>query len=261
MMLTARGGQRPRRAHRETEIRTAAHLLREHDDATRDRRAPHARDREELNEAGEVVALADELALDLELRVDVVQVARGLQARVPEPAQARERVRVPALLDVPPRRLRTEVDAEHERHRGDERAPELQPPRVLARVREDQVRARPAGHRVASARLRRARVRAEGGTHRKIPKAVQSCQVITSAPRIVAGLFSAAKMGTDEPFAPMPIPSRMRVTWTVVYQHAQCSPGSAARTKSCCQDCENAEPITEKRQKMPAKKIAPRRPK
>jgi hypothetical protein len=47
---------------------------------------------------------------------------------------------------------------------------------------------------------------------RKIPKAVHNCHVITSAPRIVAGAFSAANIGTVAPLHPIPIPRSNRVT-------------------------------------------------
>jgi hypothetical protein len=60
---------------------------------------------------------------------------------------------------------------------------------------------------------------------------------MTRAPRILAGEFSAAKIGTDEPFKPIPIPIKRRVM------------------KSCCHDCETAPPMGVKRQKMALMKI------
>jgi hypothetical protein len=72
---------------------------------------------------------------------------------------------------------------------------------------------------------------------RKIPKAVHICHDITSAPRILAGEFSAAKIGTDEPFNPIPIPINKRVM------------------NSCSHDCETAPPMGVKRQKMALMKI------
>lgn len=75
-----------------------------------------------------------------------------------------------------------------------------------------------------------------------IPSAVYICQLITSAPRILAGALSAAKTGTVEAFSPMPSPMRMRVT------------------SSCTQFCERAEPMTGKRQSMAEAKIVMRRP-
>ena len=41
---------------------------------------------------------------------------------------------------------------------------------------------------------------------RKMPNAVQNCHVMVSAPRILAGEFSAASIGTVDPFAPIPRP-------------------------------------------------------
>jgi len=60
---------------------------------------------------------------------------------------------------------------------------------------------------------------------------------MTRAPRILAGEFSAAKMGTEEPFRPIPIPMSRRVM------------------KSCSQDCETAPPIGVRRQNMALMKI------
>lgn len=77
---------------------------------------------------------------------------------------------------------------------------------------------------------------------RKMPKAVHICQDMTRAPRILAGLFSAAKMGTEAPFRPMPMPIKMRVM------------------KSCSQVCVKAPPIGVMRQKIAETKMVPRRP-
>lgn len=46
---------------------------------------------------------------------------------------------------------------------------------------------------------------------RKMPNAVHICQDMTRAPRILAGEFSAAKMGTELPFRPIPTPMSRRV--------------------------------------------------
>ena len=59
---------------------------------------------------------------------------------------------------------------------------------------------------------------------------------------MIAGQFSAAKIGTVEALVPMPIPIRIRVT------------------RSCCQVWLRPDPMTEKRQKIPAMKIVARRP-
>jgi hypothetical protein len=64
-----------------------------------------------------------------------------------------------------------------------------------------------------------------------------TCQLITKPPLIEAGTFSAEKIGTVEALLPMPTPNSRRVT------------------KSCCQFWVNADPMTEKQQKMAEKKI------
>lgn len=55
-----------------------------------------------------------------------------------------------------------------------------------------------------------------------MPNAVQSCQVMTSAPRILAGAFSAAKTGTVTSLRPIPIPSKIRqaTNWPQCCVHA-----------------------------------------
>ena len=65
---------------------------------------------------------------------------------------------------------------------------------------------------------------------------------MTKLPRMRAGEFSAAKMGTVDPFAPIPIPSRRRVM------------------KSSFQVWVKAPPMTGKKQKIAEKKMVPRRP-
>lgn len=58
-------------------------------------------------------------------------------------------------------------------------------------------------------------------------------QDMTRPPRTLAGQFSAQKIGTVEALQPMPMPRSNRVT------------------RSCCQFCVTAEPITENKQNMP----------
>ena len=60
----------------------AAHLLGEHDDPGGEGGAPDARDGEEFDEAGDVVAVADDGGFFDDLRVDVVEVAGGLEGGV-----------------------------------------------------------------------------------------------------------------------------------------------------------------------------------
>jgi hypothetical protein len=85
----------------------AAHLLRDHHDPAGERRAAHARDGEELDEALVVVrAVEDRVLLD-ELAVHVVEVARGLQLAVAQAAERLEGVDVAVLLHIPARRFCT----------------------------------------------------------------------------------------------------------------------------------------------------------
>jgi hypothetical protein len=65
---------------------------------------------------------------------------------------------------------------------------------------------------------------------------------MTRPPRIDAGVFSAAKTGTVDAFAPMPMPSKRR------------------QMSSWYQVCAQAEPITGRIQKMAQMKMVPRRP-
>lgn len=79
-------------------------------------------------------------------------------------------------------------------------------------------------------------------THRKMPNATQSCQLMTKLPRKKAGEFSAANTGTVDALLPIPIPSRQR------------------QKKSWTQFFVNAAPITEAKQNTAEKNIVPLRP-
>jgi len=65
---------------------------------------------------------------------------------------------------------------------------------------------------------------------------------MTSAPRMTAGAFSAAKIGTQAPFKPIPMPIRIRVM------------------KSCSHVRVMPPPIGVSKQKIAEMKIVPRRP-
>lgn len=65
---------------------------------------------------------------------------------------------------------------------------------------------------------------------KKIPNAVQSCQLMTNAPRIAAGEFSAAKMGTVTPFAPMPNPRMSLTTKRVCHEWVKAEPRGVAKS-------------------------------
>jgi len=78
---------------------------------------------------------------------------------------------------------------------------------------------------------------------KNIPKAVQNCQVMVRAPRILAGEFSAARTGTVAPLAPIPIPMTRRTT------------------KRVSHECVKAEAIGVAIKIRAVMKIVPRRPK
>jgi len=107
----------------------AAHLLGDHHDKDSARGATDARDAKQVDEAGDVVGLADDGRFDGELGVDVVDVAGGLDRVVAQAQQRAHRVAVPVLLDVPARRLWAEVDKQQQGHGGDEGTGELVAPR------------------------------------------------------------------------------------------------------------------------------------
>lgn len=124
---------------------TTAHLLRNHDNTSRPSRTPHPRNGEELKTTREDAAvdaqarLLDQHFLLLQQTVHVVQVTARLQRRVAQPQQRPPRLRVPALLHVPARRLRAEPDAENDGHSGDEGRAELQAPRDVARLADGEI--------------------------------------------------------------------------------------------------------------------------
>jgi hypothetical protein len=117
----------------------AAHLLGDHDDEGGEGCAADTRDGEELDGASDVVARADDFVLDLDLSVDVVEVAGGLEFSVAQTQQRLVCLAHLAISDVPAGRLRAEVYADKKRNGGDEGRAELQSPRDVARVHHCQV--------------------------------------------------------------------------------------------------------------------------
>ena len=95
-----------------------AHLLSQHDGEGSTRCTSDAGNGEKFDEAGNVVALANDICLLLNLRVDVVQITSGLKRSVAETAERSESVGVAALFDVPPRRLGAEVNTDEQRKCG-----------------------------------------------------------------------------------------------------------------------------------------------
>jgi hypothetical protein len=93
-------------------------LLGNHDGKSGEGRAANAGDGEELDEAFRVCAVAEELDFELELGVNVEDVARDLQRVIAELGHRLPGLSVPVLFHVPAGRLGAEVD---EAHQGDGR--------------------------------------------------------------------------------------------------------------------------------------------
>ena len=78
------------------------HLLGDHDNETGKCGPPHARNGEELSKACEIVGLAHNAGLNLQLTVDVVEVTGGLDLVMAETQEGLVRLFVAILLHVPP---------------------------------------------------------------------------------------------------------------------------------------------------------------
>src|SRR3569833_66535 len=206
--------------------RTAAHLLRNHDDTSSPCGAPDPRHREELDKAGEdarvclKTGLLDENLLLLEQDVDVVQVASSLQLRGPQAEERSPGLGVLLLLEKPSRTLGAHEDEEHQGDGGDEGGCELETPGDVARLPHGQVGA--GSHEdtwenpdsvsklfflpQVARRMAAAQLPGAGTTCKSSPKAVHSCHDITMVPRMDVGVFSVENTGTVTSFRPIPIP-------------------------------------------------------
>ena len=116
-----------------------AHLLGNHDGESSQVGTADSGDGEELSEAGDVVGLANELLLNLELSGDVVDVAGDLDGVVAENGQRLPGIGVAALLHVPTRRLGAEVDEAQKGDGRDEGSAEHQTPVDILDVVDSQV--------------------------------------------------------------------------------------------------------------------------
>ena len=81
----------------------AAHLLSQHDCEGGASCTSDTGNCEEFDEAGDVIALANNICLLLDLSVDVVKITSRLERGISETAERSESVGVSALLDVPSR--------------------------------------------------------------------------------------------------------------------------------------------------------------
>ena len=116
-----------------------AHLLSQHDHERGESGATDARDREELDETGDIVAFANDVGFFQDLRVDVVEVAGRLKRGVSETTEGLERFIVATFLDVPARGLRAEVDADHQRYSWNKRRTELETPGDFTHIVHSQI--------------------------------------------------------------------------------------------------------------------------
>lgn len=108
-------------------------LLHEHDDPTGQRRPAIASHGKEFHEHGEEVFSLVDLALNLDERVCVVEVTRGLQVGWPEGAEGRERLVDTVMLDQPTRRLGAEIHLRADDDRQDDGRTEHETPRQVVR--------------------------------------------------------------------------------------------------------------------------------
>lgn len=106
------------------------YLLGNHDGESGQVGAAHTRDGEELEEAGDVIALAHDLLLDDELGMDSVHVSGHLNLVVAQLDHGIPCVGVAVLLHVPTGRLGAEVDEEEQRNGGDKGGSEHETPVV-----------------------------------------------------------------------------------------------------------------------------------
>jgi hypothetical protein len=184
----------------------SAHLLRQHDGMRSQSSPSNSRDSEQLGNPSKESRRLGELGLLGILVMNGIEVSSGLQFAETETFERFESFLIATLFDEPSSGFGAEVDSEGERHGGDHGASELEPP-VGDNQAEEEDRAgcqKPNQHRSDWYQTHLA------AKPKKIPKAVQSCHDMTRAPRIEAGEFSAAKMGTVDPFTPIPSPSTRR---------------------------------------------------
>lgn len=102
-----------------------AHLLGDHDDKRGQRRATETGDGEEFDEPLNICRAVNDLPLDLELRVDVVQISCCLDRVIAKAEKRLHGVLVSVLLHEPTRRLGAEVDQNQQGNRGDESTAQL----------------------------------------------------------------------------------------------------------------------------------------
>ena len=89
-----------------------AHLLGQHDSEGSAGRPAHTRNSEEFDEARDIVGAADDVGFFLDLGVDIVEIAGGLERCVAQAAERAESIGVAAFFNVPSGRFGAEVDTD-----------------------------------------------------------------------------------------------------------------------------------------------------
>jgi len=117
----------------------STHLLSNHDCKRRCSCTPDPRDGEQLDETLDKGVASKDTRLDLELSVNVVEIAAGLKTGEPESTKRAERLGVSTLAHQPTRTLGAEKDEQSKGKGGNEAGSELQTPRDSARVNDHDV--------------------------------------------------------------------------------------------------------------------------
>lgn len=121
------------------EILTTAHLLSDHDSERGEGGTTDARNSEQLEEAGDVVALPNDGLLNLDLRVDVEEIPGSLERGVAEAAERLVGLGHLAASDVPTGRLGAKVDTQGKGNGRNESGSKLQTPGKRTGVHHSQV--------------------------------------------------------------------------------------------------------------------------
>lgn len=147
--------------------------------------------------------------------MNVDHVTRSLNTIVSEAEKGAQSMWIAVLLHEPTRRLWAEEDTDRQRKGRDECRPKLQAPRNVARVSDGDVcdeACKDPESCPEPDKPERKDSQLAAAAKRKHYEKITYCQLMTRAPRIAAGEFSAANIGTVEPFAPMPKPKNKRAT-------------------------------------------------
>lgn len=115
------------------------HLLCDHYCETSKGGTPNPGNSEQFSETTDVITRTRNVMLDLDLSIDVVQIACSLQSGIAQTTQRLICVAKLALLDVPTRGFWTEINPEKQRHGWDKSRAQLKSPRDIACVLDSKV--------------------------------------------------------------------------------------------------------------------------